>query len=36
MSVTRIGRFHAGEPVVAVLGGDGSPMTLPTGGWSHF
>ena len=33
--VTRIGRFHAGD-AVAVLAADGSPMTLPTGGWSHF
>ena len=34
--VTRIGAFHAGEPRVTVRGPDGGPMTLGTGGWSHF
>jgi len=34
--VTRIGRFVAGAPEVAVLGPDGAPMPLARGGWSHF
>ena len=36
VAVTRIGRFVAGPPDVAVCGPDGAPMTLPAGGWSHF
>lgn len=35
-AVTRIGRFLSGAPRVIVRGADGSPMTLATGGWSHF
>jgi len=34
--VTRIGAFHAGLPAVSVRDTDGSPLVLPTGGWSHF
>lgn len=34
--VTRIGHFMSGAPRVIVRGADGSPMTLATGGWSHF
>ena len=36
LAVTRIGTFHSGPPRVMVRGPDGQPMTLPTGGWSHF
>lgn len=36
MAVTRIGRFVPGEPVVRAIGGDGEPLALHTGGWSHF
>ncbi len=41
ISVTRIGHFHAGTagvrvPGVRVLGPDGSPLALGSGGWSHF
>lgn len=34
--VTRIGRFVSGAPHVLVRGADGSPITLASGGWSHF
>ncbi len=34
--LARIGRFHAGAPVVTVAGPDGAPLILPKGGWSHF
>lgn len=34
--VTRVGRFTAGAPDVRVLGPNGSEMSLPRGGWSHF
>ncbi len=34
--VTRVGRFRAGPPAVTVLDADGAPVTLATGGWSHF
>jgi thiamine-monophosphate kinase len=36
MAVTRIGGFRSGPPHVMVHGPDGEPMTLPSGGWSHF
>ena len=36
MAVTRIGSFRPGPPRVMVRGADGEPMTLATGGWSHF
>jgi len=36
VAVTRIGRFVAGRPEVAVTGSDGRALTLPEGGWSHF
>jgi thiamine-monophosphate kinase len=36
MAVTRIGDFRSGPARVMVRGPDGEPMTLPTGGWSHF
>jgi thiamine-monophosphate kinase len=36
LAVTRIGSFRAGPPSVMVRGPNGQPMTLPTGGWSHF
>jgi thiamine-monophosphate kinase len=36
MAVTRIGGFRSGPPHVMVRGLDGKPMTLPSGGWSHF
>jgi thiamine-monophosphate kinase len=36
LAVARIGSFRAGPPSVMVRGPDGQPMTLPTGGWSHF
>jgi thiamine-monophosphate kinase len=36
MAVTRIGSFRSGPPHVMVRGPDGEPMTLATGGWSHF
>ena len=36
VAVTRIGRFAAGAPEVAVLGPDSAPMVLSTAGWSHF
>jgi len=34
--VTRIGHFHAGASRVLVRNADGSEMTLPAAGWSHF
>lgn len=34
--VTRIGAFHPGPAVAQVLDSAGSPIALPTGGWSHF
>ncbi|MEJ0015436.1 MAG: thiamine-phosphate kinase [Acetobacteraceae bacterium] len=34
--VTRIGRFLPGAPEVRVLGPEGRPLRLETGGWSHF
>jgi thiamine-monophosphate kinase len=34
--VTRIGAFRAGAPEVVVRGPDGAPLSLATGGWSHF
>jgi thiamine-monophosphate kinase len=34
--VTRIGRFTAGAADVRVLDPNGSEMSLPRGGWSHF
>jgi thiamine-monophosphate kinase len=36
LPVARIGGFCSGPPSVTVRGPDGQPMTLPTGGWSHF
>lgn len=36
MAVTRIGDFRSGPARVMVRSPDGEPMTLPTGGWSHF
>jgi thiamine-monophosphate kinase len=36
MAVTRIGSFRSGPPRVMVRGIDGEPMSLATGGWSHF
>jgi thiamine-monophosphate kinase len=36
MAVTRIGSFRPGPPQVMVRGTDGNPMTLTSGGWSHF
>lgn len=36
IAVTCIGRFHAGAPEVIVRGRDGTVMSLPSGGWSHF
>lgn len=36
MAVTRIGRFLAGQPEVAVRAPDGAAMPLARGGWSHF
>ncbi len=36
MAVTRIGGFRSGPPRVMVRGTDGEPMSLATGGWSHF
>jgi thiamine-monophosphate kinase len=36
VAVTRIGRFLAGPPQVAVRGADGALMTFASGGWSHF
>lgn len=36
VAVTRIGRFLAGPPEVAVHAPDGSVMPLARGGWSHF
>ena len=36
MAVTRIGKFCTGPPRVTVQDDDGQPMTLLTGGWSHF
>ena len=36
LAVARIGSFRAGPPSVLVRGPDGQPMTLLTGGWSHF
>ena len=36
MAVTRIGSFRSGPPRVVVRGPDGEPMTIATGGWSHF
>lgn len=36
VAVTRIGRFVEGPAEVQVLGGNGVPLTLPRGGWSHF
>ncbi|TCZ57905.1 thiamine-phosphate kinase [Roseicella aquatilis] len=34
--VRRIGGFVAGTPQVRVLGPDGAPLALASGGWSHF
>ena len=34
--VTRIGTFHSGAPEVTVLDGDGRPLDIAKGGWSHF
>lgn len=34
--VARIGGFCAGPPEVRVLGPDGAPLPLASGGWSHF
>ncbi len=36
VAVTRIGRFVAGPPRVAVRSADGRLLALPSGGWSHF
>jgi thiamine-monophosphate kinase len=36
IAVTRIGSFRSGPPQVMVRGPDGEPMSLATGGWSHF
>jgi thiamine-monophosphate kinase len=36
MAVTRIGAFRPGPAEVIVRSPGGEPMTLPTGGWSHF
>jgi thiamine-monophosphate kinase len=36
IAVTRIGGFRSGPARVMVRGPDGEPMTLATGGWSHF
>jgi thiamine-monophosphate kinase len=36
VGVARIGAFRPGPPNVAVIDRDGSPLNLPTGGWSHF
>lgn len=36
VAVTRIGRFRAGPPRIAVRGPDGQPMAFARGGWSHF
>jgi thiamine-monophosphate kinase len=36
IAVTRIGSFRSGPAQVMVRGPDGKPMTLATGGWSHF
>jgi thiamine-monophosphate kinase len=35
-AVTRIGQFLSGIPRVIVRGAEGLPMTLTSGGWSHF
>jgi thiamine-monophosphate kinase len=34
--VTRVGRFTAGTPDVRVVDPNGSELSLPRGGWSHF
>jgi thiamine-monophosphate kinase len=36
ITVTRIGRFEPGTPLVQVLDAASAPMPLPQGGWSHF
>ena len=36
ITVTRIGVFRAGVPVVTIRDPNGTPMTLGRGGWSHF
>ncbi len=36
LQVTRIGRFAAGKPEVAVLDADGCAMTFERSGWRHF
>jgi thiamine-monophosphate kinase len=36
LTVTRIGDFRPGPPEVMVRGPNGKPMSLGTGGWSHF
>ncbi len=36
LEITRIGRFRGGAPEVIVLGPDGAPTQLASGGWSHF
>ncbi len=36
VAVTRIGRFHPGQPGVTVRGPDGAALAFGSGGWSHF
>ncbi|HLJ06824.1 MAG TPA: thiamine-phosphate kinase, partial [Acetobacteraceae bacterium] len=36
IAVTRIGSFRSGPPRVTVQDDNGQPMTLLSGGWSHF
>ena len=36
IQVTRIGVFSVGATAVSVIGGDGQPLDLASGGWSHF
>jgi thiamine-monophosphate kinase len=36
VAVTRIGAFRSGPAKVITRDPDGTPMALPTGGWSHF
>jgi thiamine-monophosphate kinase len=36
IAVTRVGAFRQGEALVMVLGPEGEPLALKTGGWSHF
>jgi len=36
VAVSRIGQFSAGAPDVRLIGADGHPMQVASGGWSHF